>query len=78
METTIILLILVLGLLVGYLVGYLWGAECIRRKRMVRDLTLPDYDMDNPINQGQHARTVVEDGVKWTVYGGWGNGQRQH
>lgn len=76
METTIILLILALGLLVGYLVGYLWGAERIIRKRKAAVSMLPDYDMDNPINQGQYARTVVEDGVTWTVYGGWRNGER--
>ena len=75
METTIILLCSALGLLVGYLAGYLWGAERIIRKRKAAVSALPDYDMDNPINQGQYARTVVEDGVTWTVYGGW-NGQR--
>lgn len=78
METTIFLLILALGLLVGYLVGYLLGTEHIIRKRKAAVSAPPDYDMDNPINQGQYARTVVEDGVTWTVYGGWGNGQRQH
>lgn len=76
METTIILLISALGLLVGYLAGYLWGTWRIIRKRKAAVSALPDYDIDNPINQGQYARTVVEDGVTWTVYGGWGNGAR--
>lgn len=76
METTIILLISALGLLVGYLAGYLCGLARIIRKRKAAVSALPDYDMDNPINQGQYARTVVEDGVTWTVYGGWRNGER--
>ena len=75
METIIIFLILALGLLVGYLAGYLWGTWRIIRKRKAAVSMMPDYDVDNPINQGQYARTVVEDGVTWTVYGGW-NGQR--
>ena len=59
----------------GLLVGYEWGERRGRKARMVAVSALPDYDMNNPINQGQYARTVVEDGVTWTVYGGW-NGQR--
>lgn len=59
----------------GLLVGYEWGERRGRKARMAAFSALPDYDMNNPINQGQYARTVVEDGVTWTVYGGW-NGQR--
>jgi len=59
----------------GLLVGYEWGERRGRKARMAAVSILPDYDMDNPINQGQYARTIVEDGVTWTVYGGW-NGQR--
>lgn len=61
----------------GLLVGYEWGERRGKRKRAAVVSALPDYDIDNPINQGQYVRTVVEDGVTWTVYGGW-NGQRQH
>ena len=59
----------------GLLVGYEWGERRGRKARVAAVSILPDYDMDNPINQGQYARTIVEDGVTWTVYGGW-NGQR--
>lgn len=62
-------------LALGLLVGYEWGEKRGKRMRAAAVSALPDYDMDNSINQGQYARTVVEDGVTWTVYGGW-NGQR--
>lgn len=54
----------------GLLVGYEWGERRGRKARVAAVSILPDYDMDNPINQGQYARTIVEDGVTWTVYGG--------
>lgn len=63
-------------LALGLLVGYEWGEKRGKRMRAAAVSMLPDYDVDNPINQGQYARTVVEDGVTWTVYGGWRNGER--
>lgn len=60
----------------GLLVGYEWGERRGKKVRVATVSALPDYDMNNPINQGQYARTVVEDGVTWTVYGGWRNGER--
>lgn len=58
-------LIFSLGLAIGY--------ECgvrRRKRRAAAAVELPDYDMNNFINQSQRARTIVEDGVVWTVYGG--------
>lgn len=56
-------------LAIGLVIGYEWG-ERKGRKRAAPAPALPDYDVDNPINQGVNARKVIECGREWTVYGG--------
>lgn len=54
-------------LALGLVIGYGWGKG---KKFNAPAPALPDYDADNPINARSEARTVVECGREWTVYGG--------